>query len=774
MTRSGRLAGQGWRSSAATLAAAVLLPRAAAAAAPYLMYDASGTHPTSTTDGNGVWNLPGNAVWSNGGTTDVPWTDGSFADFGSGTGTAPYTISLVSNVTADGVEFDPVGTGASYTVNAQGYTVNVPTGNLLVLGSITTLTNGTFTTGDATGNNPGGVNIQYGGVLTVGPGATLATAAINGDLNGYASTIYFNGATLRALSNPAGATKSFVLLGGTSAAYLSAGGLTIDTSAVSTGISYVTSALTHDPSVAGSDAGLTVTGGGTLQLGMAQQYPGPSNPVNTYTGPTAVAANTTLRLDTAGGTTAVTGSAGTGPFPNSRFTVAAGGTLAVAATDAVVGETGTTPVTITGGTLALVGGVSAHLANLTLNGGTVTADASGGRFTFVSGAELHATAAGTATSASLAFDSGSDVRTDSGVVLTLSSPLVDGDTAGQLTAVGSGSVVLGGTGTYTGPTNVSGGTVTLAPGGSLTGTPAIAVAAKASLVVNGTIASAPTLTAAGTVTFGPLSTTGIGVRTLGATTITAGGTVAVAASATAATRTLLVVPSLTFTNASSGHLDMGNGDLRITNSSTAAAATTLAAVTAATATGYAGGAWTGPGLASTAAAADSLHLTALGVIQNTTGSTPLYATFDGQPAAATDVLVRYTYYGDTNLDGKVNLGDYTRVDAGFIGHLTGWVNGDFNYDGVVDGSDYTLMDNAFNQQNNAVGAPAAGSAASALVLSDPLAVLPAVAVVPEPATPFLVAIAGLTLSATRFRRRDRTIRGQPSRIAVRSRSVPPA
>jgi hypothetical protein len=62
------------------------------------------------------------------------------------------------------------------------------------------------------------------------------------------------------------------------------------------------------------------------------------------------------------------------------------------------------------------------------------------------------------------------------------------------------------------------------------------------------------------------------------------------------------------------------------------------------------------------------------------------------------VLVKYTDYGDANLDGTVNVADYTRLDAGFIsgGKLTGWFNGDFNYDGVVDGSDYTLMDNAFN------------------------------------------------------------------------------
>ena len=105
---------------------------------------------------------------------------------------------------------------------------------------------------------------------------------------------------------------------------------------------------------------------------------------------------------------------------------------------------------------------------------------------------------------------------------------------------------------------------------------------------------------------------------------------------------------------------------------------------------------TGAGLASAAAAADPAHLTALGVAVPTSA-----ALFDGQSVSTTDVLVKFTRYGDTNLDGVVNAADYARVDAGYVTHTTGWQNGDFNYDGVVDGSDYTLIDNDFNQQ----GAP---------------------------------------------------------------------
>ena len=76
----------------------------------------------------------------------------------------------------------------------------------------------------------------------------------------------------------------------------------------------------------------------------------------------------------------------------------------------------------------------------------------------------------------------------------------------------------------------------------------------------------------------------------------------------------------------------------------------------------------------------------------------------------TDVLVKYTYYGDADLSGTVTSADYILIDNGFNNHSTGWHNGDFNYDGVVNGDDYTLIDNAYNTQNlgsfAAIGSPA--------------------------------------------------------------------
>ena len=188
-------------------------------------------------------------------------------------------------------------------------------------------------------------------------------------------------------------------------------------------------------------------------------------------------------------------------------------------------------------------------------------------------------------------------------------------------------------------------------------------------------------------------------RTFSTVSVASGGSLAVAAPASAGDRTVVVTSTLTL----GGKLDLAANDMIVRNGN-------LAALTAAVSTGFAAGGWTGPGIGSTSAAADPRHTTAVGVVQNVTapgGPTPLYATFDGRPVATTDVLLRYTLYGDVNLDGVVNAADYTRLDGGYVNHLTGWFNGDVNYDGVVDGSDYALTDNAFNQQSGGIAAPAA-------------------------------------------------------------------
>ena len=188
-------------------------------------------------------------------------------------------------------------------------------------------------------------------------------------------------------------------------------------------------------------------------------------------------------------------------------------------------------------------------------------------------------------------------------------------------------------------------------------------------------------------------TSGSGILTRNFSTLS----VASAATALFATAPLHTNRTLVETTGLSvlGKLDLGGNDLIVHSAS-------LTTVAGLIATGFANGAWTGTGIASSAAAADTTHSTALGVIQNTLYGGTGQPLFDGIAPLTTDVLVKFTYYGDTNLDGKVDGSDYSRIDNGYLFASTGWFNGDFNYDGHVDGSDYTLIDNDFNTQGAAL------------------------------------------------------------------------
>jgi hypothetical protein len=195
------------------------------------------------------------------------------------------------------------------------------------------------------------------------------------------------------------------------------------------------------------------------------------------------------------------------------------------------------------------------------------------------------------------------------------------------------------------------------------------------------------------------------------------------------------------TGAWTGTLDLSNNDLIVYGGS-------LSTITDQLRSGFNKGDWNGTGIASSAAHDDSNFLTALGVIQQSESET-----FDGQAVSTGDVLVKYTYYGDANLDGTVNGADYQQIDMGFGLQLTGWSNGDFNYDGVVDGSDYSLLDNTFNQIN-------ATSAGSLALIACPADLTPSS--VPEPTTLVLL---GLGTIGQLRRRPRRSIRA--SRITGR-------
>jgi hypothetical protein len=251
------------------------------------------------------------------------------------------------------------------------------------------------------------------------------------------------------------------------------------------------------------------------------------------------------------------------------------------------------------------------------------------------------------------------------------------------------------------------------------------------------------LTSAASVNFPASTSAGIRAIHLASLSITeqglVNGTVTLAGPgiSSESNRTVLVTSAVNFTGTSSlgwtGQLDLGGNDLIVHGG-------ILSQLLSQIISGYnsaSGSLWSGSGIVSSQAQADSTHLTTLGILPNSAGG---YSSFDGQPVSSSDVLIKYTYYGDANLDGQVNSADYTRIDSGFLSHATGWWNGDFNYDGVVNGSDYTLIDNAFNTQGASITA----------VIANPTTELVSTSV-PEPSS----AIGTILLTSASLARRRR-------------------
>jgi fibronectin-binding autotransporter adhesin len=298
--------------------------------------------------------------------------------------------------------------------------------------------------------------------------------------------------------------------------------------------------------------------------------------------------------------------------------------------------------------------------------------------------------------------------------------------------------------TIGGLTGPVGGSVNLGTGGFLT----VANGVPNTYAGTFTNGSAGGLAVAGssTLTIGSTTSTSIQVQSIGTVNVASGAVLALSNASLHAGRSVLVTNALAVSTA--GTLDLSNNDLMLNGSSPS-----LSTVTAMVAAGYnlvGGGKWNGAGITSSAAASDSTHLTALGVIQNNQSGTAIYSAsnlFDGIAPEANAVLVKYTYFGDANLDGKVDGSDYSLIDAGYSSHgtLSGWYNGDFNYDGTIDGSDYALLDNAYNNQGSQLTTPNALVAASTGQVAGASAV-------PEPASVALIAVATAGLVGRRRRR----------------------
>ena len=255
-------------------------------------------------------------------------------------------------------------------------------------------------------------------------------------------------------------------------------------------------------------------------------------------------------------------------------------------------------------------------------------------------------------------------------------------------------------------------------------------ASSSSLIVN-----------SGTVTTGPITGSGmLQVRGNSQVRIAANGT-------PQSTSRLTDLVFDGYPNAVLGKLDLADNDL-VVQATAATRVTMLDRVTNLVRFGRNSGflgAWSGNGLTSSAAAADPGGRTLAVALNQDAQGAPLFTVFNGIAVDINSVLVKYTYAGDANLDGRVSVSDYFALDRGRALRLGGHQNGDFDYNGVINANDYLLIDRSFLRQ----GAP----------LSAALPALPAGAVstVPEPAASVVAACLALVAA-----RRRRMVRQTPN------------
>jgi len=509
---------------------------------------------------------------------------------GSNTYSGGTTISAFVNLTANNAS--ALGTGlvtANGNLNVNGLTLSV-NGLVGTSGVIGSATNASVLAVNSTGTST-----TFSGTIQNGSGTMGLTALGTGTLtlsgsNTHSGATTVNGGVLR-LSNQNAAQNSTVTMGGGSLVFDSSvtgnaftfGGLSGTASGAGFNLALQNNAGTPAAvalTVGGNNAStafagvlsgagsLTKTGSGTLTLSGS----------NTYSGVTSINGGTVLFSSTAalyGGTSAnwtaanlttgsgataafsVAGSSGfsaanldtlrglgtgsTGFLPGSSFGIDTTGTAFTYASNISNPNGGSNALGLSklgSGTLTLSGS-NGYTGVTSLSGGvlalgTSSALAGGGNLTF-GGGTLQFSAANTVDYSTRIKNSGSAISIDTNSQTVAFANAIDSTNTGGLTKLGSGTLTLSGSNTYTGGTQINAGLLAMGSALALGGSnSAVTVASGASLDLAGITGTstnpyALTISGSGVAGAGALTNSGAGATFFGTVTLAGDSTIKVGA-----------------------------------------------------------------------------------------------------------------------------------------------------------------------------------------------------------------------------------------------------
>jgi len=406
--------------------------------------------------------------------------------------------------------------------------------------------------------------------------------------------------------------------------------------------------------------------------------------------------------------------------------------------------------------------VTLQLAGGSLNAGAVNLGQSSGNAATLKLQRLSGTGSFSTGTVSIGAVAGStgNLTVQSAAPLTITGDL----------AIGGTSAASGGTGTFlnSGNVTVSGNlklwstanTAATMSGGTLAIAGASTVGAATRLAITGGTFTTPSIRIDGT-----YSQTA-GSATLGAVTLSSTGSMtatqifATSVNLSATATTLASSGTCKITSlaiAPTGKLDLANNSLIVDYTGTSPATNIRQMLQS----GRGPGNWAGTtGIVSSTAQADvSLHHTLGYAEASQVGVTSL----GGQQVDGSAIIIRYTYAGDDNLDGIVDLdNDFSLFVDGYNRQVSNpgslnagnlWLYGDYNYDGVIDlDNDFSIFVDGYNYY----GTQAAQlgqmiSTDSGLSLSQRAAML---SVVPEPGSAAMVIGVGSAVALRSRRRRE--------------------